>query len=73
VVDEVKELLDAGKVTEDVMPFVERGFHAVEQGVNRVHIMDGTMRHALLVEFFSIVGVGTIIISDRNKLYSHEL
>ncbi|MDO4474016.1 MAG: acetylglutamate kinase [Eubacteriales bacterium] len=72
-VEEVKELLEAGKVTEGVLSRVERGFKAVEQGVNRVHILDGRIRHALLVEFFSVAGVGTIIINDKETLYAHEM
>ena len=71
-VDKVHSLLDAGKVTEGVISRVERGFQAVEQGVNRVHIMDGRIKHALLLEFFSVAGVGTIIIKDESKLYVHE-
>jgi acetylglutamate kinase len=72
-VDEVRKLLEAGWVTEGVISRVERGFQAVEHGVNRVHILDGRIKHALLVEFFSVAGVGTIIISDEKKLYAHEL
>lgn len=72
-VDEVHKLLAAGWVTEGVISRVERGFQAVEHGVNRVHILDGRIKHALLVEFFSVAGVGTIIISDEKKLYAHEL
>lgn len=71
-IDKVHSLLDAGKVTEGVISRVERGFQAVEQGVNRVHIMDGRIKHALLLEFFSVAGVGTIIIKDESKLYAHE-
>ena len=41
-VDEVHQLLDEGKVTEGVISRVERGFRAVEQGVNRVHLVDHT-------------------------------
>lgn len=72
-VEEVKDLLAAGKVTKGVLSRVERGFRAVEQGVNRVHILDGRIRHALLVEFFSVAGVGTIIINDKEILYAHEM
>ena len=46
---------------------------ATEQGVNRVHMLDGRIRHVLLLEFFSVAGAGTIIIKDENKLYDHEL
>lgn len=72
-VAEVRRLLEEGKVTDGVMSRVERGFRAVEQGVNRVHLVDGRIRHALVVEFFSVAGVGTIIIKEKDILYPHEL
>lgn len=72
-IEEVRKLLKAGWVTEGVISRVERGFQAVDQGVNRVHILDGRIKHVLLVEFFSVAGAGTAIISDKNKLYAHEL
>lgn len=72
-VDEVHQLLDEGKVTEGVISRVERGFRAVEQGVNRVHLVDGRIPHALILEFFSKAGVGTIIIKEKDILYLHEL
>lgn len=70
---QVKKFLEDGWVTEGVISRVERGLEAVEQGVNRVHILDGRIKHALLLEFFSVAGVGTIIISDEGKLYAHEI
>jgi acetylglutamate kinase len=45
---------------------------AVERGVNRVHIVDGCIEHSLLLEFFSIDGVGTVIMKDHNQYYAHE-
>ena len=45
----------------------------VEQGVNRVHLVDGRIPHALILEFFSKAGVGTIIIKEKDILYPHEL
>ena len=38
---------------------------AIENGVSRVHIMDGRIPHCLLLEIFTDKGVGTAII-DRN-------
>lgn len=51
---------------------MERGLTAIEKGVNRVHLLDGRMQHALLLEFFSVAGVGTAMIKDENQLYAHE-
>lgn len=71
-IPEIRKLLEDGWVTEGVISRIERGLQAVEQGVNRVHILDGRIEHALLLEFFSVVGVGTILIRDEDKLYVHE-
>ena len=46
---------------------------AIENGVSRVHILDGRIRHVLLIEFFSVNGAGTIFIETEAKLYLHEL
>lgn len=72
-IQQVKQFLQDGWVTEGVISRVERGLQAVEQGVNRVHILDGRIKHALLLEFFSVAGVGTIFINDEGKLYDHEI
>ena len=44
-----------------------------EQGVPRVHILGSKMAHALWVEIFSIIGVGTVIMPDKEHYYPHEL
>ena len=52
---------------------LDYALQATGQGVNRVHLLDGRIRHVLLLELFSVVGAGTIIIKDENKLYEHEV
>ena len=71
-VAQVREMLSQGKVTEGVISRVERGLKAIERGVNRVNLLDGRMDHALLLEFFSVAGVGTVMIEDESRLYAHE-
>ena len=71
-VAQVQEMLQQGKVTEGVRSRVERGLTAIERGVNRVNLLDGRMEHALLLEFFSVAGVGTVMIRDESRLYAHE-
>ena len=71
-VAQVREMLSQGKVTEGVISRVERGLKAIERGVNRVNLLDGRMDHALLLEFFSVAGVGTVMIQDESRLYAHE-
>ena len=34
---------------------------AIETGVNRVHMINGTIEHAVLLEILTDVGIGTMI------------
>lgn len=45
---------------------------AIDNQVPRVHIINGQINHALLLELFSKVGVGTVIMSDDRIMYPHE-
>ena len=38
---------------------------AAEEGVNRVHILDGRIPHCLLLEIFTKRGIGTLVVSDE--------
>ena len=55
-----------------MIPKIKNCVEAVEQGVNRVHILDGRREHCLLLEFFTKKGIGTAIINDKVDLYPHE-
>ena len=49
-----------------------QGLEAIDRGVERVNLLDGRMEHALLLEFFSVAGVGTVMIRDEESLYARE-
>ena len=51
---------------------MDRGLKAIDRGVNRDNLLDRRMDHALLLEFFSVAGVGTVMIQDESRLYAHE-
>ena len=72
-VKEAKELIDNGNVGGGMIPKLQNCIDAIEEGVSRVHILDGRIRHVLLIEFFSVNGAGTIFIETEAKLYLHEL
>lgn len=54
-----RRLIDGGVVRGGMIPKVENALRAVEWGVNKVHIIDGRLEHALLLEIFTRAGVGT--------------
>lgn len=70
--DEAKQLIEDGTIGGGMIPKIKNCVEAVEQGVNRVHILDGRREHCLLLEFFTKKGIGTAIINDKVDLYPHE-
>lgn len=62
--DEAKALIDNGVVGGGMLPKLNNCIDAIEQGVSRVHILDGRVMHSLLVEFFTQKGIGTAIIKE---------
>lgn len=57
---EAKELVESGTIGGGMLPKLSGCIDAVENGVNRVHILDGRIPHALLLEFFTDRGIGTM-------------
>ena len=47
-----------------MLPKLANCINAIEQGVSRVHILDGRVQHCLLLEFFTEKGIGTAILKD---------
>lgn len=60
-IDGCIEMLEDNLVSEGMIPKVESCVKALQSGVNRAHIIDGTTEHALLLEVFTDEGVGTMI------------
>jgi acetylglutamate kinase len=59
--DELEGLIDAGIVRGGMIPKVRACRTAIEAGVGSVHILDGRLPHALLIEIFTDQGIGTMI------------
>ncbi len=60
---EVQKLIKKGTISKGMLPKVEAALSAVEGGVQKAHIIDGRVPHALLLEIFTDQGVGTEIIA----------
>lgn len=59
--DAVPGLIDGGVITGGMIPKVTCCVNAIEEGVKKAHIIDGRVLHAVLLEIFTDVGVGTEI------------
>ena len=57
----VKKLIDDGTIHGGMLPKINCALSAVENGVERSHIIDGRVSHAALLEIFTDSGVGTLI------------
>ena len=58
---EVDQLVKSGAIHGGMLPKVACALDAVKSGVKSAHIIDGRVKHALLLEVFSDEGVGTLI------------
>ena len=58
---EVKAMLAEGRVSMGMIPKLSSCVRALEAGVHRAHILNGTTPHALLLELLTDKGVGTMI------------
>jgi len=54
-------LLASGALSAGMIPKVESCISALRNGVARAHVLDGRLPHALLLEFFTREGVGTMV------------
>ncbi len=60
-VDAIRDLIADGTITGGMIPKVETCIYALEQGVEGVVILDGKVRHSVLLELLTDHGAGTLI------------
>ena len=68
-VHEAEKLISEGYVGGGMIPKLQNCIDAIEEGVNRVHILDGRIPHSLLLEIFTNKGIGTAIKNDIEERY----
>jgi len=61
-VAQIDELVKSGVITSGMLPKVEACVTALRGGVNKAHIIDGRIPHALLLEIYTEAGIGTEIV-----------
>lgn len=66
-VDEAKDLCGSGFVGGGMLPKLHNCIDAIENGVSKVHILDGRIAHCLLLEIFTNKGIGTAFLSEENQ------
>ena len=71
-VSEARELIGDGFIGGGMLPKLNNCIDAIENGVSRVHILDGRIAHCLLLEIFTNRGIGTAILGDKETKFYHE-
>ncbi len=57
--DDARELISSGAINGGMIPKIEACLETLDAGVGKVHIIDGRLRHSLLLEIYTNKGVGT--------------
>jgi acetylglutamate kinase len=61
---EARRLIQQGLVGGGMIPKVEACVETLNKGVRKIHIIDGRIRHSLLLEVYTTSGVGTEMVLD---------
>lgn len=70
--EEAHTLIEEGFIGGGMLPKLNNCIEAIENGVSRVHILDGRIPHCLLLEIFTNKGIGTAILGSEESRYYHE-
>lgn len=71
-VSDAKKLIANGFIGGGMLPKLNNCIDAIDNGVSRVHILDGRIAHCLLLEIFTNKGIGTAILGDKEMKFYHE-
>ena len=64
---EADRLIAAGSIFGGMIPKIQSAFTTLDAGVNKVHIVDGRIKHSLLLEIFTDEGIGTQMIHNGDS------
>ena len=62
--EQAHRLIEDGSIEAGMIPKVQACLETLDQGVQKVHIIDGRLRHSLLLEVYTSKGVGTEIVRE---------
>ncbi|MHC4399101.1 MAG: acetylglutamate kinase [Planctomycetota bacterium] len=63
--DDARSLIANGAVDSGMIPKIQACLETLEKGVRKIHIIDGRLRHSLLLEVYTTSGVGTEIVRQE--------
>jgi acetylglutamate kinase len=60
---QIKQMIDDQRISGGMIPKIEFALSAIENGVEKVQIINGTQRHSILLELFTDSGIGTEVMA----------
>lgn len=60
--EKARRMIASGQIEAGMIPKVEACLDSLDRGVGKIHIIDGRLRHSLLLEIYTNTGVGTEIV-----------
>ena len=70
---QISAMLETGSIDGGMIPKMESCVSALQQTVHDCHILDGRIAHVLLIELFTIAGVGTMISQDSEATFQAKV
>ncbi|HOO56301.1 MAG TPA: acetylglutamate kinase [bacterium] len=61
-VEKARELIENGNIGSGMIPKIESAINTIEQGLPKIHMINGKIPHCILYEIFTDTGIGTEIV-----------
>lgn len=72
-VSKMKKLVKSNSINGGMIPKLESCISALNHGVKRIHLIDGTIENSILKEILTKKGIGTMIVGDAEmEVYKNE-
>ena len=71
--DEIGAYINDGTISGGMIPKIKSAQKALNAGANKVHMIDGRVKHSILLEIFTDSGIGTQILSIAHKKVHHVI
>jgi acetylglutamate kinase len=66
-IEDIEELVDSGLISGGMIPKMRSAATSVTSGVEKIHIIDGSVSHSILLELFTDTGIGTMVFKREDE------
>ncbi|MDG6243400.1 MAG: acetylglutamate kinase [Methanolobus sp.] len=66
-IEDIEDLIESGLVLGGMIPKIRSAACSVASGVGKIHIIDGSISHSILLELFTDTGIGTMVYKKEDE------